>query len=139
MWVDLSLDVRRWLAQASKLGVDMFGTAQDFAQVDKSFRRLVNQLEHVVKFVGSGRPTPSRPRVKRPWGLCLLWELNPRAYDEDNKEVIGFMGFPTPFFISKKDTSIYDTRQLQEKSTPPPLAHTARECKVCGKTVVTHA
>jgi len=139
LWVDLSLDIRRWLAQASKLGTDIYGTAQDFAQVDKSFRRLVNQLEHVVKFIGSARPTPSRPPVKRVWGLCLLFELNPIAYAEDNKEIVGFMGFPKPFFISREDTAIYDTRQLLEKSIPPPLAHSARECKICGKTIISHA
>jgi len=139
LWTELSLDVRRWLAQASKLGTDIYGTAQDFAQVDKSFRRLVNQLEHVVKFAGSARPTPSRPPVKFVWGLCLLFELNPTAYAEDNKEVVGFMGFPRPFFIKREDTDIYDTRELMKKSTPPPLAHTARECAICGKVLVTHA
>lgn len=139
LWTELSLDVRRWLAQASKLGVDIYGTAQDFAQVDKSFRRLVNQLEHIVKFVGSGRPTPSRPPVKRVWGLCLLFELNPIAYTEDNKEIVGFMGIPKPFFISREDTSIYDTRQLQEKSTGAPLSHVERECKICGKVITSHA
>jgi len=139
LWTELSLDVRRWLAQASKLGVDIYGTAQDFAQVDKSFRRLVNQLEHIVKFMGSARPTPSRPPVKRVWGLCLLFELNPVAYAEDNKEVTGFMGWPKPFFITRKDTDGYDTRQLQEKSTPPPLAHTARGCKIFSKVIISPA
>jgi len=139
LWTELSLDVRRWLAQASKLGTDIYGTAQDFAQVDKSFRRLVNQLEHIVKFMGSARPTPSRPPVKRVWGLCLLFELNPIAYAEDNKEVVGFMGFPKPFFISRDDTSVYDTRQLQQRSKAPPLVHTERICEICGKTITSHA
>jgi len=138
LWTDLSLEVRRWLAQASKLGVDIYGTAQDFAQVDKSFRRLVNKLEHVVKFVGSPRPTPSRPPVKKPWGLCLLWELNPRSYSEDDKKIEGFLGIPMPFLITKRDCELYDTRQLQDKSKPLPLTHLERSCTVCGKVHVVH-
>jgi len=139
LWTELSLDTRRWLAQSSKLGADIYGTAQDFAQVDKSFRRLVNQLQHIVKFIGSARPTPSRPPVKRAWGICLLYELNPTAYQEDDKKIEGFLGFPTPFFISKEDVAIYDTTQRQEKSTPPPLSHIERKCGVCGKLHITHA
>jgi len=139
LWTELSLDTRRWLAQSSKMGTDIYGTAQDFAQVDKSFRRLVNQLEHIVKFMGSPRPTPSRPPVIHPWGLCLLWELDPRAYNEDDKKIEGFMGFPKPFLISKKDVNIYDTRQLQKKSPPLPLEHSERYCAICDVKKVSHA
>jgi len=139
MWADIPLDVRRWLAQASKRGTDIYGTAQDFAQVDKSFRRLVNQLQHVVKFIGSDRPTPSRPPVKKPWGVCLRWDLNPTAYAEDNKQIEGFLGLPIPFFITKEDCDTYDTRQLQKKSEGMPLQHSERRCIVCGKVHITHA
>jgi len=44
LWADLSLDVRRWLTQGAKSGIELYGAAQDFAQVDKAFRRLVNHL-----------------------------------------------------------------------------------------------
>jgi hypothetical protein len=85
LWADLSLDVRRWLTQGAKTGIEIYGSAQDFAQVDLAFRRLVNNLYHITKLLGSPRPSATRPPVKRIWGICTMRELNPREYKEDKK------------------------------------------------------
>jgi len=65
MWADLSQDARRWLTQGAKTGVHLYGSAQDFAQVDKAFRRLVNHLFHIRKIIGSRRPSPTMPPVTK--------------------------------------------------------------------------
>jgi len=139
LWTELSLDTRRWLAQTAKRGVEIYGTAQDFAQVDKSFRRLVNSLEYVIKVVGSRRPAKTKPAVKSAWGICWLRTLEPRSYEEDKKE------FGNPMLdifnwliINKQKVNIYDTRQLMELSTPPPLRHVERSCPICGKIHIKH-
>jgi len=61
LWETLSLEMRRWLAQHRKFGIEMYCTSQDFAQVDKAFRRLVNHLHHIRKICGSRRPSPTKP------------------------------------------------------------------------------
>jgi len=38
LWSDLSHDVRSWLQQGGKVGIEFYGAAQDFAQVDLSFQ-----------------------------------------------------------------------------------------------------
>jgi len=138
LWTDLSLDVRRWLTQGDKMGIELYGTAQDFAQVDKSFRRLVNDLKYVHKVIGSRRPSRTKPVSNRIWGLCAVQTLNPRAYEEDKKEVVDFLHIPSFFFISKEKVQIYDTLELMEKSAPPPLEHIERKCSICGKVHIKH-
>jgi len=125
---DLPLEIRLWLAQASKLGVDIYGSAQDFAQVDISFRRLTNQLYHITKLAGSHRPSATRPPVKRIWGICTVRELDPVAYDEDSKKFSNKGMFPSFFFIQKKYTDIFDTQKRIAKSAPPPYKHIERKC-----------
>lgn len=131
LWADLSLDSRRWLAQAAKLGVEIYGTAQDFAQVDKSFRRLVNQLFLVRKVVGSGRPSATKPPIKRIWGVCAMTELDPQGYDEEKKLSKG--GFiPHMFTIQRKYCEIFDTTQEVAMSAYPPLRKIVRTCPEDG-------
>jgi len=124
---DLPLDVRLWLAQASKLGVDIYGSAQDFAQVDITFRRLTTQLFHITKIMGSQRPAITKPPVRRVWGLCTMRELDPVGYDEQTKKFAS-SGLPKFFFIQKKHCGIFDTTKRIAKSKPPPYKHVARAC-----------
>jgi len=134
LWADLSLDVRRWLTQGAKTGIEIYGSAQDFAQVDLAFRRLVNHLYHITKLFGSGRPSPTKPPVKRIWGVCSMRELNPREYKEDKKSFDKTSVFPTFFLIERRYCEIFDTTQKIDRSTPPPYKHIERYCgdENCG-------
>jgi len=143
MWADLSLDVRRWLTQGAKTGIEIYGSAQDFAQVDKAFRRLVNVLLHVTKVVGSPRPSATKPPVRFIWGLCMKRDLNPRAYDEDNKQPASSFALPTFFLIQRKYCEMFDTTQKILRSKPTALRHEERfcddpNCPVHFKPVVRH-
>jgi len=125
---DLPLSTRLWLAQASKLGVDIYGAAQDFSQVDISFRRLTNELYEVSKIIGSPRPDKSRPPVERVWGVCMVRELSPVGYDEKNKYAAS-KGWPTFFTIQQKYCEVYDTNKRVPKAEFPPFRHVARRCE----------
>jgi len=124
----LPLDIRLWLAQASKLGVDIFGAAQDFAQVDISFRRLTTHLYLVTKLAGSMRPHPTRPPVKRIWGICTVREMDPINYDTSEGQN-NPKGWPWPFFIRRSACELFDTTKRIEKSAPPPYKHVPRRCE----------
>jgi len=128
---DLPLDVRLWLQQASKMGVDIYGTAQDFAQVDVSFRRLMTKdnggLWHISKIIGSPRPNETRPPVARIWGVCSMRQLDPVAYDEESKKFAG-QGLPRFFFITAHYCAFFDTTKRIPTSRPVPLKHIARPC-----------
>jgi len=140
MWADLSLDVRRWLTQGSKMGVELYGTAQDFAQVDKAFRRLCNDLVHITKVIGSPRPAATKPPVTRIWGICFTRSLDPQGYDEDKKKFAGSFSLPGFFFIEKDSCEIFDTSQKILRSKPPPLKHIDRYCEdnACGFHKIAH-
>lgn len=132
LWADLSLDVRRWIQQGAKMGIELYGAAQDFAQVDLSFRRLVSQLFHITKVIGSGRPSPTKPPIKKIWGLCHMVELNPQKYDEKKKQFAteGIMNFFTGWFtIQRKYCELFDTRYFLKRSRPIPLKHIERVCE----------
>jgi len=129
LWSDLSLDVRRWLTQGAKTGIEIYGSAQDFAQVDLAFRRLVNNLYQITKLVGSRRPSATKPPVTKIWGICSMRELNPREYKEDKKSFDKTSMFPSFFFIERKYCEIFDTTQKIIRSRPQPYKHIDRECE----------
>jgi len=140
-WENLSLDVRRWLTQADKVGIEIYGSAQDFAQVDKAFRRLVKELWYITKVLGSRRPSATKPPIKTVWGLCMVRKLNPAGYDEDKKDFSSSSIFPTFFTIRKKSCMIFDTGQKLERSAPAPYRHILRHCELqeCGHSKLIHA
>jgi hypothetical protein len=139
-WADLSLDVRRWCQQGAKAGIEIYGSAQDFAQVDISFRRLVNEVKQISKLLGSRRPSNTRPPIRFIWGLCLVWELDPRSYKSTEADMAVAWIFPTIFFIHKHDCELFDTTQLIKKSRPQPFKHIERICENndCGYTHIFH-
>lgn len=130
-WSDLSLDVRRWITQGAKCGIEMYGSSQDFAQVDKAFRRLVDRdgLYEITKLIGSPRPANTRPPVKKIWGVCIVRRLDPRSYNEDKKKFESGTILPKIMFIQRKFCEIFDTTQKIQRSSFPALRHEVRTCE----------
>jgi len=130
-WENLSLDVRRWLTQGAKTGIEFYGGAQDFAQVDVAFRRLVQDgdLKSIRKIMGSRRPAKTKPPVKRIWGVCIMWDMDAQGYDEKNKTFHSGWIPSGIFCIRKKYCNIFDTNQKLLLSEPPLMKHTARYCE----------
>jgi len=127
-WADLSLDVRSWQGQASKQGVQFYGSSQNFEQVDVSFRRLTKELYYVNKFIGSPRPSISKPDVKFIWGICAVSSLDPKKYDQA-KNKFASNSLPQFFFIEKDICNIFYTNKKIEKPELPPLKHQERYCE----------
>jgi len=128
LWETLSLEMRRWLAQHRKFGIEIYGTAQDFAQTDKAFRRLTSNLYYLRKLIGSADLSPTRPAPKYIWGVTTVSELDPTTYDEQ-KSKFASKGFPSFMFITRQATQVFDTRAEVKLSSALPLKHIAKECE----------
>lgn len=130
LWETLSLEMRRWLQQHRKFGVEIYCTTQDFAQVDKSFRRLTSHLFLLKKIVGSGDISPTRPAPRHIWGVVVVKELDPTVYDE-LKSKFGSGGLiPSFMSITRARTEIFDTRAEIRMSAALPLHHLEKACEL---------
>lgn len=129
---DLPLDVRLWLAQAEKLGVQIVGATQDYFMIDLSFRRLVKEVFEVRKFIGNRRPMKTAPPIKRIFGIFFVWQIDPRtaskATNQEEMTTMSFMGLPSVKFYGRKIVSYFDTNQRVALSEPPPLRKIVRIC-----------
>jgi len=139
LWETLSLEMRRWLAQHRKFGIEIYGTSQDFAQVDKAFRRLTSDLLYLTKLAGSRDISATRPAPKFIWGIALVRELDPTIYDEQ-KSKFEASGLPRFMIITRKGTEMFDTRAEVKLSSALPLKHIQKECELsdCGFHKVIH-
>jgi len=138
LWADLPQELRRWLAQHRKFGIEIYGTAQDFAQVDKSFRRLTSDLLYLTKLVGSRDISATRPDPKYIWGVSLVRTLDPTVYDELKSKFAGGGGIPRFMFITRRATEIFDTRAEIRFSKEVPLRHIDKRCNICGLRKAVH-
>lgn len=129
LWETLSLEMRRWLSQHRKFGIEIYGTAQDFAQVDKAFRRLTSHLLYITKLFGSHDISPTRPNPKYIYGVSLIRELDPTVYDEQ-KSKFASSGIPRFMFITRARTEVFDTRAEVKLSSALPLKHINRVCEL---------
>jgi len=129
-WENMSYEIRRWLAQHRKFGIEIYGTAQDFAQCDKAFRRLTSNLIHLTKLFGSRDISATRPNPRWIWGLVAQQTLDPVGYDEEKSKFKNKSLLPSfLWWIGADDTRIFDTRA--EIATPKyaPLKHIERQCE----------
>jgi len=140
-WENMPIAVRQWLAQHRKYGIDIFCTAQDFAQCDKSFRRLVSDLEYLKKIAGSRDISSTRPPPKFVWGVVFVTTLDPTKYDELKSKFASTNSMPSLMWIDKSSTLVFDTRAEVRASSLPPLQHTERTCELpnCSYHKVVHS
>jgi len=139
LWETLSLEMRRWLAQHRKFGIEIYGTSQDFAQVDKAFRRLTSDLLYLTKIIGSRDISATKPAPRFVWGVALVRELDPTKYDEQ-KSKFAASGLPRFMLISRAGTEVFDTRAEVRLSSALPLKHLVKACEEssCGFHKVVH-
>jgi len=134
-FADLPLTTRLWLAQAQKLGVYIYAGAQDWGQIDVSFRRLVNKLYELKKFIGTRRPSKSIPAGKHPWAIILAWRVAPES-SSDSSELRTLSMVPELHVATKKSFDRFDTNARISNSAPPPLKKITRVCPEDGYTRV---
>jgi len=138
-WANVPLELKRWLQQHRKFGIEIFGTTQDFAMIDKSMRRMTSHLLILSKLIGSRDKSSTKPDVKHIWGVVAVRSLDPTAYDETKSKQAG--GFPSFMFLSRAGVELFDTTQEIKQGKYPPLNHVDRECieTNCGFHRVIHA
>lgn len=124
------LALKRWLQQHRKLGVEIYGTTQDFAMIDISMRRMTHRVLYLNKLIGNRDPSPTAPPIKYIWGIIIVKYIDPVDYREENKAMTAH-GF-TPFLITRKRVEMFDTRQEIKVGKYPPLTHIDRHCDTCG-------
>jgi hypothetical protein len=123
-WASLPLDVKRFLQQHRKKGVDIYGTTQTFATVDVSMRRLVDILWVCRKIIGSRNPSPTKPPVRAIWGLIWLSAIAPMTFEDEKPKHDGWDWL----LINRDLCNVYDTTQEIEMGHYPPLKHIVRTC-----------
>jgi len=124
---DTPLDLKRWLQQHRKFGVEIYGTTQDFAMIDIAMRRMTQKVFLLRKIFGSRDPSPTRPPVKNIWGFIFKWFVDPIDYKEEQKNS-QITGLPSIFRITEKRVNFFDTRQEIKMGKYPPLRHIVRRC-----------
>jgi len=125
-WQNMSLELKRWLQQHRKYGIEIYGTTQDFAMIDKSMRRLCSDLYIITKLFGSRDKSTTKPDPKFIWGISLVQYMDPTIYDESISKQMA--GFPSFMWIGKDRVKIFDTTQEIKQGKYPPLNHIEREC-----------
>jgi len=121
----LPLSTRLWLAQAQKLGVDIWGGAQDWGQIDVSFRRLVKRLYELKKVAGTRRPSKTFPAGKHPWALIFAWRVAPLA-SSDSADLRTLSLLPEFHFAGRRSFARFDTNARVPDTAPPPLKKVVR-------------
>lgn len=125
-FASLSEELKRFLSQYRKRGVDIYSNTQDFSMIDARARLMVTRVATLKKLIGSRDPSATKPTLKNIWGLILVRDVeNIMSDDPHNKRYS--MTFST-FFINKRDISIYDTTQDIPLSPPLPLRKEVRIC-----------
>lgn len=126
-WINLSVEMKRFLSQYRKRGVDIYANTQDFSMIDQRARLMISRVCTLKKLVGSRDISTTKPNPKFLWGLIMSREvLNFRETDPEKKK---YALVPTFFFIEKRLVAIYDTTQDIPLGKPPLLKHHVVYCE----------
>lgn len=135
-WVDLSREVKRFLSQYRKRGIDIYANTQDFSMIDARARLMINRVFSLRKLFGSQDISTTKPKPKVIWGFILIREVqNFREVDPEKKK---YALIPSWMFIQKKLIDIYDTRQDIALGKLPPLIHREKKCDTCHRSIIKH-
>lgn len=130
-WSMMSAEEKRFFQQHRRFGVDIYGASQDFAQVDKSIRRVTSELYYFQKVCGSRDISSTRGNPRFIWGFSLAYQMDPQTYDETISKMM--LQMPSGIqFITKKATQIFDTREEIQAGLYPPLRKITRVCPEDG-------
>jgi len=106
---NLSVEMKRFLSQYRKRGVDIYANTQDFSMIDARARLMINGVMTLTKILGSQDISTTKPPPKRIWGLVMIRTV--QNYREVAPEKKKFDFIPSFLFITRELVSVYDTRQ----------------------------
>jgi len=126
-WVNLSVEMKRFLSQYRKRGVDIYANTQDFSMIDARARLMITRVRTLTKLIGSRDISTTKPPPKYIWGLVMIRDVqNFRETDPEKKR---FELVPSFMVIERESCEIYDTRQDITMGKPAPLKHTVVYCE----------
>jgi len=117
--------------QHRKLGLEIYATSQDFAQITKGVRRTAMRLVYYIKLIGSRNPSATRPPVKMPFLFSIGFDLDPATYDEETSKKgleISFTSLPEFLILGPKQLLRYKTGYIIGQGEMPPYQHYERKC-----------
>jgi len=126
-WTNLSIEMKRFLSQYRKRGIDIYGNTQDFSMVDQRARLMISNVRTLTKIIGSRDISTTKPPPKHIWGVVLIRDVINFRETEPEKKKYELM--PSLMFITRELVSIYDTTQDIALGKPPPLRHETRLCE----------
>jgi len=130
-WPLLSDDVKRFLSQYRKRGLEIYGNTQDFSMVDQRARLMITGVSTLTKIIGSSDISETRPAPKHIWGIVMIRQV--LNYRETNPEKKEYEIVPTFMLITRELTEMYDTTQDIEASEPTRLKHKVVYCEHYGE------
>jgi len=126
-WTNLSIEMKRFLSQYRKRGIDIFANTQDFSMIDQRARLMISNVRTLTKIIGSRDISTTKPAPRLIWGLVLIRDvINFRETAPEKKK---YEILPSFMLIERELVSIYDTRQDIALGKPPPLRHEVRVCE----------
>lgn len=128
-WQNVSMDLKVFLRQHAKRGIDIYCTTQRWGSIDINLRSLVDEMFVAHKVIGSPRPSATKPDIRHPWGIIWLEEQDQKSFLEDKLKSSGILGWRI-FLITKELVSLYDTRYEVPQAKFAPLKHIERFCEI---------
>lgn len=126
-WINLSVEMKRFLSQYRKRGIDIYANTQDFSMIDQRARLMISGVKNLKKICGSRDISTTKPKPKHIWGIVLVRHvINWRETDAEKKK---YELIPEFFFIEKRLVKIYDTMQDIPVGKPPALKHNVVFCE----------
>jgi hypothetical protein len=125
-FMNLSIEMKRFLSQYRKRGVDIYANTQDFSMIDARARLMISGVKSLYKLCGNRDISTTKPNPKYIWGVIIIRTVE--NYREVNIEKKIYDPFFSWLFISRSLVAIYDTRQDIPLGLPPPLHHDVRIC-----------
>jgi len=116
-FANLSEELKRFLSQYRKRGVDIYANTQDFSMIDARARLMVTRVATLTKLFGSPDPSPTKPQVNNVYGVVMIRDVI--NFKEDKPEFKKYGLIPTFFFIDQEDIEMYDTTQDIEAGELP--------------------
>lgn len=126
-FANLTTELKRFLSQYRKRGIDIYANTQDFSMIDARARLMINGVMSLTKILGSGDISTTKPAPKYIWGLIMIRTV--RNYREIDPEKKIYEFIPRFMFIERSLVEIYDTRQDIAVGVPAPLKHTELFCE----------
>jgi len=121
----LPREVKRFISQYRKRGLEIYSNTQDFSYVDKRARGFITNLFVLTKILGSPDPSPTKPPIKKIWGVIIKRQAKYESIRAETPERLEFHWLPSFFFIEKEDCESYDTLDDIPASPPLPIVRQA--------------